>query len=74
MTPEPTPVAGMSVTSFGLIPALDVIWTTAGLTLAAASTTADDSSNRAACCVLVDWPVAGVAVDRFRTPLAFRAR
>src|SRR5690242_13966217 len=76
MTPEPTPVAGMSVPN-GLVspPAVVVvILTTAGPAVAAASMTADDSSIVTGCCALVCWvePDGVVVTVRVMAPVCSR--
>jgi hypothetical protein len=55
MTPEPTPVSGMTPW-FGVDWLLTVMRTTAGLTLAATAIVADDSSIVTGCVEPTVWP------------------
>src|SRR5829696_6207506 len=72
MTPEPTPVLGMSAPNTPVSPpVVVVIFTTAGPAFAAASMTADDSSMVTGCCALVCWfePVGAEATWRSSAPV-----
>src|SRR6187455_3660680 len=75
MTPEPTPVSGMTPLLVSTL--LDVVMrTTAGLTLAATAMVADDSSMLTGWLPLTVEPLAatGLGVGWSRAPVADRAR
>ena len=59
MTPEPTPVSGMTPWFVLTLP-VTVMRTTAGLTLAATAMVADDSSMVTGCVVPTVWPAGPV--------------
>src|SRR6266540_3408447 len=77
MTPEPTPVSGMTPRLPASVEPLTVIRTTAGLTLAATSIVAEDSSMITGwgAPVVVPWAAIGVEeIGRSNAPLALSAR
>src|SRR6187401_48090 len=76
MTPEPTPVGGMTPRLPVSVAPVTRILTTAGLTLVATAIVADDSSMATGwrAPALVDWGDVTAAAGRSRAPVALSAR
>src|SRR5574338_112285 len=73
MTPEPTPRSGIWPPNGSVVVPVAVIWTTAGLTVAAALTTADESSTAMGCEVCPGaWLPVADPTGRLRAPVLSR--